>query len=53
MADTHGGQSRLFVADVKAAVVRYHVQDVERAVAFYTQQLGFQVAQRSGPVFAT
>jgi catechol 2,3-dioxygenase-like lactoylglutathione lyase family enzyme len=38
---------------VKAAVVRYQVQNVERAIAFYTQQLGFQVAQRAGSVFAT
>jgi catechol 2,3-dioxygenase-like lactoylglutathione lyase family enzyme len=33
-------------------VVRYQVRDVERALAFYTQNLGFQVVQRSGPVIA-
>jgi catechol 2,3-dioxygenase-like lactoylglutathione lyase family enzyme len=31
-------------------VVRYQVQDLDRAVAFYTQQLGFKVTQRTGPV---
>ncbi|MGE0870060.1 MAG: VOC family protein [Kofleriaceae bacterium] len=35
-----------------SAVVRYQVRDVERAVSFYTQHLGFQVTQRSGPVIA-
>jgi glyoxylase I family protein len=38
--------------DTKAAVVRYQVRDVDRAVAFYTQLLGFQLAQRPGPVLA-
>ena len=32
--------------------VRYQVTDVGRAVAFYTQRLGFQVVQRPGPVLA-
>ena len=32
------------------AVVRYQIADLDRAVAFYTKQLGFQLAQRSGPV---
>jgi glyoxylase I family protein len=44
--------SSLFSADTKTAVVRYQVRDVERALAFYTQQLGFRVVQRSGPVIA-
>jgi catechol 2,3-dioxygenase-like lactoylglutathione lyase family enzyme len=35
-----------------AAIARYQVQDVDRAVAFYTEHLGFRVAQRSGPVIA-
>jgi glyoxylase I family protein len=38
---------------VTAAVVRYQVADVERSVAFYTRQLGFQLGHRSGPVFAS
>lgn len=53
MAEAHNQQSRPFVPDAKAALVRYQVQDVERAIAFYTQHLGFQVVQRSGSVFAT
>lgn len=31
-------------------MVRYQVRDVDRAVAFYTQHLGFGSAQRFGPV---
>jgi glyoxylase I family protein len=42
-----------FTADATTAVVRYHVQDVERSIAFYTRHLGFHATQRSGPVFAT
>ena len=32
--------------------VRYLVTDVERAVAFYTQRLGFSVQQQALPAFA-
>ena len=32
-----------------AATVRYQVRDLDRSVAFYTQQLGFEVDRRSGP----
>ncbi|HEX6810607.1 MAG TPA: VOC family protein [Planctomycetota bacterium] len=46
------GAQPLFSVDTKAAVVRYQVQDVERAAAFYTQQLGFDLTQSSGPAFA-
>jgi glyoxylase I family protein len=35
------------------ANVRYLVKDVERAVAFYTQHLGFKVVQQSGAAFAS
>jgi catechol 2,3-dioxygenase-like lactoylglutathione lyase family enzyme len=35
-----------------AAVVRYQVRDVDRAIAFYTGQLGFRLLQRTGSVFA-
>src|SRR5262245_39245811 len=42
----------VFSPNTNAAVVRYQVRDVERSVAFYTQRLGFHVAQRSGPVIA-
>jgi glyoxylase I family protein len=32
--------------------VRYQVADVNRSVAFYTQQLGFTVEQQQGSAFA-
>lgn len=32
------------------AVVRYQIADLDRAIAFYTKQLGFHLEQRSGPV---
>lgn len=34
------------------AVVRYLVGDVDAAVAFYTDHLGFTLEQRMGPAFA-
>lgn len=43
---------KLFSADTNAAVVRYQVRDVGRALAFYTEHLGFRVVQQSGPVIA-
>jgi glyoxylase I family protein len=43
-------QSGIFSPSTTAAVVRYQVHDLDRAVAFYTQRLGFQVTQRTGPV---
>jgi predicted enzyme related to lactoylglutathione lyase len=39
--------------DVNAAVVRYQIRDVGRAIAFYTEQLGFELTQHAGAVFAT
>jgi catechol 2,3-dioxygenase-like lactoylglutathione lyase family enzyme len=53
MTRTQDSGSRPFVADAKTAVVRYQVQDVERTIAFYTQHLGFHVANKAGSVFAT
>ena len=35
------------------AVVRYQIADVDRAIAFYTRQLGFQLDSHAGPVFAS
>jgi glyoxylase I family protein len=35
------------------AIVRYQIADVDRGIAFYTTQLGFQLDQRSGTAFAT
>ena len=43
-------QSGIFSPSTTAAVVRYQVKEVDRAIAFYTQQLGFHLTQRAGPV---
>ena len=53
MADANPAPSKLFTPGVDAAVVRYQIQDVERAVVFYTEHLGFKLIQRAGDVFAT
>ncbi|WKG06317.1 VOC family protein [Mycolicibacterium sp. HK-90] len=37
----------------RTGAVRYQVTDVERAIAFYTENLGFHVAMRGGPAFAS
>ncbi len=37
---------------LNALMVRYIVHDVDAAVAFYTDHLGFRVAAQSGPYFA-
>lgn len=50
MTHSSGKQSDIFSPSTTAAVIRYQVQDVDRAVAFYTQHLGFRLTQRSGPV---
>jgi glyoxylase I family protein len=50
MTDTTHPQSRPFVADATTAIVRYQVRDAERAIAFYTRHLGFEVAHEAGPV---
>ncbi|HEU4678725.1 MAG TPA: VOC family protein [Terrimicrobiaceae bacterium] len=34
------------------ASVRYMVKDVDRAIAFYTEHLGFKLKQRMSPAFA-
>lgn len=39
-----------FVPDTDAAIVRYLVTDLDRAVSFYTERLGFRLVQRAGPV---
>jgi glyoxylase I family protein len=43
-------QFTTFTASTTAGVVRYQVQDVDHAIAFYTEHLGFQLTQRAGPV---
>ena len=37
---------------LNALMVRYIVNDVDAAIAFYTQHLGFRVSAQSGPNFA-
>jgi glyoxylase I family protein len=50
MADSRSKGSTPFSASPSTAVVRYQVQDLERASAFYTEHLGFRVVQVAGPV---
>ena len=45
--------SKIHRPSITSAVVRYQVTDIARSVAFYTEQLDFQVVQRAGDVFAT
>jgi glyoxylase I family protein len=40
------------MSNFRASAVRYQVKDVDRAVAFYTQHLGFKVEQPVAPAFA-
>jgi len=37
---------------MRVASIRYLVSDVDRAIAFYTQRLGFRLKQQMGPAFA-
>jgi glyoxylase I family protein len=53
MIDRPAATSAPFTPDLNAAVVRYQIRDVDRAVAFYTEHLGFQLIQRAGALFAT
>jgi glyoxylase I family protein len=39
--------------DDGTVTVRYQVADIDRAIAFYTQQLGFQPGERAGSAFAS
>jgi glyoxylase I family protein len=50
MTETRGAQAKIFTATVQSAVVRYQVQDVDRAIAFYTRHLGFELTQKAGPI---
>lgn len=42
----------VFIMKLNALMVRYIVNDVDAALAFYSQQLGFRVTAQSGPYFA-
>jgi glyoxylase I family protein len=50
MTQPSSTQPAIFSPSTSAAVVRYLVQDLDRAVAFYTQHLGFESTQGSGPI---
>jgi catechol 2,3-dioxygenase-like lactoylglutathione lyase family enzyme len=47
-----GGANPPASAAAALVSVRYQVKDVDRSIAFYTDQLGFQLEQRSGAAFA-
>jgi glyoxylase I family protein len=49
---TGSGSSPAAGAQDRTAWVRYQVTDVDRAIAFYTQHLGFRLEQRAGAAFA-
>ena len=50
MPETKGTPAAATSLKPDAAVVRYQIRDVDRAVEFYTGPLGFRVAHRAGPV---
>ena len=51
MADTTQVDSRALIKSVHG--IRYQVKDVARAVAFYTQHLGFTLEHQQLPAFAS
>jgi glyoxylase I family protein len=50
MTQPSGAKPAAFSPNTNAAVVRYQVEDVDRAASFYTQHLGFHVTRKSGPI---
>jgi len=50
-ASQHGIEGIVGIVDVHG--VRYHVKDVARAVAFYTERLGFKLEHQQLPAFAS
>jgi glyoxylase I family protein len=48
--DRSASQTQSFIEELWG--VRYQVKDVQRAVAFYTQQLGFKLDMQNLPAFA-
>jgi len=42
--------SNVFAPGTSTAIVRYQVADLERSLSFYTEQLGFHLVMRAGPV---
>ena len=51
----HAAQSHIDARSLIKSVhgIRYHVQDVARSVAFYTQHLGFTLEHQQLPAFAS
>ncbi len=47
-----GGLEEERTGDFRMWGIRYQVKDVDRAVAFYTRQLGFKLDQQAGQMFA-
>jgi catechol 2,3-dioxygenase-like lactoylglutathione lyase family enzyme len=48
---TPGSAGRTWVPNPDTdAVVRYQIADLDRAIAFYTEHLGFTLAERYGPL---
>lgn len=52
MTDQRNDKAKLFKGDATTAVVRYQTRDVDRALAFYTERLGFRLVQRPAPILA-
>ena len=52
MTEPSKEKSGPFTADTKAAVVRYQVTNVDRALAFYTRELGFSTVKHFGAALA-
>jgi catechol 2,3-dioxygenase-like lactoylglutathione lyase family enzyme len=50
MAHSNNARSAPFTADGRTALVRYQVIDMERAIAFYRDRLGFELVHQAGPV---
>jgi glyoxylase I family protein len=51
MSQHHGPAGRIWrPASTGDAVVRYLVADLDRAIAFYTSHLGFELTQQAGPI---
>jgi glyoxylase I family protein len=50
MANSDRARSGPFTADARTAIVRYQVAEMDRAIAFYTERLGFRLVHQAGPV---
>jgi glyoxylase I family protein len=50
VTESNNAKPAPFVPDPSAALVRYQVRDLDRAIAFYTERLGFRLKHQAGPV---